>query len=85
MKKVYVVRSVDLLVVAFNDEVFNTLKEAKEEIRSRIISDDTIDMIIRVSLENAIYLGLLDDEIDTYDTINQCAKELEILYIRKGA
>lgn len=83
-KKVYIVRSVDLQLVAYSDTVFRTLKEAREEIQRRTRVDSYVDALIRITVDSEdIYENLLNDELDTYDTIEDVG-EVEFMMVRKG-
>lgn len=83
-KKVYIVRSVDLQLVAYSDTVFRTLKEAREEIQRRTRVDSYVDVLIRITVNSEdIYENLLNDELDTYDTIEDVG-EVEFMMVRKG-
>ena len=83
-KKVYIVRSVDLQLVAYIDTVFRTLKEAREEIQRRTRVDSYVDALIRITVDSEdIYENLLNDELDTYDTIEDVG-EVEFMMVRKG-
>lgn len=86
IKRVYIYRNVDLEVVAFGDTVFNTRKEAEQELRQWNKDESFADVIIQVDLLESDYtFEEIKEQLEgknVFEETHDFVKSFKILYRR---
>ena len=86
IKRVYIYRNVDLEAVAFGDTVFNTRKEAEQELRQWNKDESFADVIIQVDLLESDYtFEEIKEQLEgknVFEETHDFVKNFKILYRR---
>lgn len=86
IKRVYIYRNVDLEVVAFGDTVFNTRKEAEQELRQWNKDESFADVIIQVDLLESDYtFEEIKEQLEgknVFEETHDFVKSFKIVYRR---
>lgn len=86
IKRVYIYRNVDLEFVAFGDTVFNTRREAEQELRQWSKEVSLADIIIQVDLlENDYTFDEIKEQLESENVFGEThdfVKSFKIVYRR---